>query len=226
MGDLALISAASFGAAVALALVLLVARRVHALTLLILGVLFGYGAGALVTLLLHFSPPEKVRAYVAWTFGSFGGVTWSQLRLLAPLLLFGLGLSLLSAKGLNGLLLGEAYGRSQGLEVGRLRVLLLIATALLAGGVTAFCGPIGFLGVAVPHLARALLGSADHRPLLPVTAMAGGLIALLADLVSRLPGSQEVLPLNAVTALLGAPVIAWVILRRPGLGAGTARGGA
>ncbi len=220
LGDLGVIVAASLGAAVVLALVLAVARRVHPLTLLILGVLFGYGALALVTLLVHFSPPQKVRAYLAWTFGSFSGVTWGQLALLAPLIVLGLLLAFLAAKALNALLLGETYGRTLGLEVGRLRVLLLSATSILAGGVTAFCGPIGFLGVAVPHLARALLATADHRLLLPATALAGASLALLADLVSRLPGSQEVLPLNAVTALLGAPVIAWVILRRSTLGMG------
>ncbi len=216
-GDFALITAASLGSGATLALVLVAARRVPTLTLLILGVLFGYAAGALVTVLMHFSVAERIQAYVAWTFGSFGGVTWSQLRLLAPVLVAGLLIAAAPAKPLNALLLGERTARSLGLEVRRVRLLVLASTALLAGGVTAFCGPVGFLGVAVPRLARVLFRSADHRLLVPATALAGAAIALLSDLVAQLPGSQAVLPLNAVTALLGAPVVAAVILRRRGL---------
>jgi iron complex transport system permease protein len=216
-GDLGLITAASVGAGASLFLVLFAARRVSTLTLLILGVLFGYATSALVTVLMHFALAERLQAYVAWTFGSFGGVTWSQLRVLAPGLAAGLAVAFLLAKPLNALLLGEGYARTLGLAVGRTRALVLVATALLAGGVTAFCGPIGFLGVAVPHLARALLRSADHRALLPATALAGALVALLADVGAQLPGSRAVLPLNAVTALLGAPIIAGLILRRRSL---------
>lgn len=219
LGDFGLIVAASAGAAAALTLVLIAARRVSTLTLLILGVLFGYATSSLVTILIHFSVAERVRAYVAWTFGSFGGVTWNQLRVLAPALAAGVLLAFLISKPLNALLLGERYARSMGLSVNRVRFAVLIATALLAGGTTAFCGPIGFLGVAVPHLARGLFHSADHRILVPGAALAGGAIALLSDLVAQLPGSQAVLPLNAVTALLGAPIIAVIILRRRGLDA-------
>ncbi len=217
LGDFGLIVAASTGAGAALTLVLIAARRVSTLTLLILGVLFGYATSALVTILIHFSVAERIRAYVAWTFGSFGGVTWSQLRVLAPALVAGVLLALLISKPLNALLLGESYARSMGLDVRRVRLVVLVATALLAGGTTAFCGPIGFLGVAVPHLARGLFHSADHRVLIPGTALAGGAIALLSDFVAQLPGSQAVLPLNAVTALLGAPIIGIIILRRRGL---------
>ncbi|RMH15179.1 MAG: iron ABC transporter permease [Acidobacteria bacterium] len=217
LGDAGLIAAASLGAGLVLVLVLIAARRVSSLTLLILGVLFGYAVSALVTVLMHFSIAERIQAYVLWTFGSFGGVTWSQLRLLAPAVLLGLGVAMACAKPANALLLGSRYARSMGLAVGRSRLLILSATALLAGSVTAFCGPIAFLGVAVPHLARALLGSGDHRRLLPAAALAGALVALVADLLAQLPGREGVLPLNAVTALLGAPVIAWLILRRRGL---------
>ena len=217
IGDFGLVVAASLGSGAALALVLLAARRVSTLTLLILGVLFGYATSALVTVLIHFSLAERIQSYVIWTFGSFGGVTWSQLRVLAPALLVGLALALASSKPLNVLLLGESYAASMGVAVARSRFLILGATALLAGGVTAFCGPIGFLGIAVPHLVRSLFRVADHRLLIPASVLAGALVALFSDLVAQLPGSQAVLPLNAVTALIGAPVIAVVILRRRNL---------
>jgi iron complex transport system permease protein len=213
-GGLGLATAASLGAGAVLALVLLAARRVSNLTLLILGVLFGYATSSLVTILVHFSLAERIQAYLTWTFGSFGGVTWSELRVLAPVLLAALLLSMALAKPLNALLLGESYAKSLGLAVRSTRFAVIAATALLAGGVTAFCGPVGFIGVAVPHLARGLFESSDHRVLMPGTALLGALVALVADLVAQLPGSETVLPLNAVTALIGTPVIAFVVLRR------------
>lgn len=216
-GELGLVAAASLGAAAVLALVLLASRRVSTLTLLILGVLFGYAVSALVTVLVHFSLAERIQAYLAWTFGSFGSVTWSELRVLAPLLAAALGLAFLMSKALNALLLGERYAESLGLTVRRARLAILATTAVLAGGATAFCGPVGFVGVAVPHLARGFFHTSDHRVLVPGTALLGALVALLSDLVAQLPGSASVLPLNAVTALLGAPVIIAVILRRRGL---------
>lgn len=218
-GDLAVAAAASIGAGLALGLVLLVARRVSILTLLILGMLFGYATGALVTVLLHFSMAERIQAYVVWTFGSFGGVTWEELTVLAPALLLGLAASVALAKPLDALLLGEGHARALGVRVVPVRYGVLVATAVLAGGVTAFCGPIGFVGVAVPHLARGLWSTSAHRVLLPATALLGAVVALAADLVAQMPGSSTVLPLNAVTALLGTPVIAWVVLRSRSFGA-------
>ncbi len=213
-GDLGLATAASLGSALVLALVMAAARRVSTLTLLILGVLFGYAVSSLVTVLIHFSLAERIQAYITWTFGSFDSVTWSQLRVLAPALGLGLAVALVAAKPLDALLLGERYAASLGVAVTRARFVILAATALLAGAVTAFCGPVGFLGVAVPHLARGLFHGADHRVLVPATALAGALVALASDLVAQMPGSSAVLPLNAVTALLGVPVITAVILRR------------
>ncbi|MEM8963143.1 MAG: iron ABC transporter permease [Acidobacteriota bacterium] len=218
VGDLTLVMAACIGAAGVLGLVLLASRHVSTLSLLILGVLFGYASGALVTVLLHFSIAERIRAYLQWTFGSFGSVTLGQIWLLATVVLGALVLATLLAKPLDGLLLGEAEARALGVEVGRVKTGVLIATALLAGSITAFCGPIGFIGIAVPHLARGLLGSVRHRLLIPASAAAGALIALLADLLAQLPGHDAVLPLNAVTALLGAPVIAWIVIRGRNLG--------
>jgi iron complex transport system permease protein len=214
-GDFALIVAASLGAVGVLLLILLAARRVRStMTLLILGLMFGYVTGSIVSVLIHFSIAERVQAYVNWTFGSFGGVTWGQMPLFAFAVSVALILANLSAKPLNALLLGESYARSMGLNIRRARLGLIVSAALLSGTVTAFCGPIGFLGIAVPHLCRALIGISDHRMLLPAVSLAGAGLALIADMIAQLPGSTVVLPLNAVTALFGAPVVIWVILRR------------
>ncbi|MFQ3661380.1 MAG: iron ABC transporter permease [Chloroflexaceae bacterium] len=220
LGNLSLAAAASLGAGAVLVLVLALARRVHSsVTLLILGLMIGYLTSAIVSLLLYFSIAERIQAYVAWSFGSFGGVTWTQMRVLAPTIGFGLLLAFVLTKALNALLLGEAYARSMGLDIRRARVGIVASGALLAGTVTAFCGPIAFLGIAIPHLCRALLRSADHRVLIPACALLGATAALLADLVAQAPGARVVLPLNAITALIGAPVVVWIILQR-GVGRG------
>jgi iron complex transport system permease protein len=215
IGDLSLTLAAIIGASLMLTIVLLVARRVSSVTtLLVLGLMFGYASGALVSLLMYFSIPERIQAFINWGYGSFGGVTWDQLMILAPVLLAGLSLSWATAKPLNAFLLGEDYARSMGVNVRYARIAIIAGSALLAGTVTAFCGPIGFLGVAVPHLCRTLFRTSDHRLLIPACILMGALCALSADLVARTPGNGVVLPLNAVTALLGAPVVGWVILRK------------
>ena len=215
LGQAGVVAAAVAGAALVLGLVLLAGRRLqHVMTLLILGLMFGYLTGALVSVLLYFSIPEQVQTYVLWTFGSFGAVTWGQLAVLAPVVLAGLGIAGLLVKPLNALLLGETYARSMGLGTRPARLWIIASAALLAGAVTAYCGPIGFVGVAVPHLCRALFNTSDHRALLPACLLCGGTLALAADLLARLPGSQATLPLNAVTALIGAPAVTWIILRR------------
>lgn len=216
------VAAGIAGAGLVLVLVVVTARRVPTLTLLILGVLFGYAASALVSILLRFGTAESVQSYVIWTQGEFASVSWAEMRVLAPLLGVGLVMAGLAVKPLDALLLGESYARSLGVGVERSRLWLISATALLAGAVTAFCGPIGFLGVAVPHLGRGLLRTSSHRLLVPAVALLGACLALVADLLAQLPGSSSVLPLNAVTALLGAPVVIWVIVRaRVRFGSGT-----
>ena len=215
LGDLGLATAAGIGAALTMLAVLFVANRLqNTVTLLILGLMFGYLASALVSLLIYFSLPERIQSFTLWSAGSFAGVTWSQMRIFAPLLVVGLGLAGLLPKSLNALLLGETYARTLGLNVGRARLGIILSASLLAGTVTAFCGPIGFLGVAVPHLCRGIFNTADHRVLVPTTVFLGAIMALLADLIAQLPGSQYVLPLNVVTSLFGVPVIVWVILRQ------------
>jgi iron complex transport system permease protein len=217
LGNLGVVIASSLGAAMVMALVLLASRRVQTMTLLILGLMFGYAANALVSILLHFSISERIHTYIAWTFGSFGGTTWRELRVYAPVLIVVLAAAHLIGKPLNALLLGENYARSMGVIVKQARFWIVVCASVLAGTVTAFCGPIGFIGIAVPHLARSVFGTSDHRILIPAAALLGSITALAADLIAQLPGSQTVLPLNAITALIGAPVVAWVILSRRNL---------
>ncbi len=217
LGDAGIIIAAALGALTVFIIVVLLARQVHTITLLVLGVLVGYLVNALVRILIHFSLPEQVQAYLSWTFGSFGGVSWQQLILFTPTVLIGILMSIGSIKSLNGLLLGETYARSLGISPRKARWRIILSASLLAGTVTAFCGLIGFIGIAVPHLARSLLRSSDHREVLPASALLGGAVALLADVLSQLPGSAAILPLNSVTALIGAPIIIWVILKQRNL---------
>jgi iron complex transport system permease protein len=208
------VGASLSGSAMAMLLMMIAARYArNSVTLLILGLLFGYATAAIVDLLLHFSPPEKLQSYIRWTLGSFGGVTWSQVPIFVGAVGLGWLLTLVMAKPLNLLLLDEAQAVSLGLSIGQLRAWSVVSVSLLAGSVTAFCGPIAFLGVAVPHLARSLIGTSDHRVLLPIVSLLGAILALVADILTQLPGRQ-VLPLNSVTALIGTPVILWVILRR------------
>jgi len=214
-GDLTLAVAASLGAGLVLGAVLILARRVqNTITLLVTGLMFGYLASAVVSLLIYFSQPERVQVFSLWTAGSFGGVTWSQMRVFIPATLLGLLIALVMIKPLNALLLGDDYARSLGLNVSRARAWIIVSASLLAGVSTAFCGPIWFVGVAVPHVARSLLKTADHRALLPASLMMGAAFALLADMIAQLPGSQRILPLNVVMSLFGVPVILSIILRQ------------
>lgn len=217
-GELGRILAAWIGAGGVLLLVLAAARSVREpVTLLILGLMVGYFVNALVSVLLSWSDSEQLRTYVSWTFGSFRGITWEQLASFAPSVGFGVALGALLVKPANAMLLGENYARTLGVPVERVRWLLVLSASILAGTVTAFCGPVAFLGVAVPHLARGLLGTSDHRVLAPAVLLLGANVALVADLLSRLPGREESLPLSAVTSLLGAPVLLWVVLRQRSL---------
>jgi len=214
-GDLGIITAACIGAASVALLVIVVARLVQsAIALLVLGLMFGYATGALVNILLQLSSAQQVQQFVIWTFGSFGGVTWVQLPLLATGVGIGGAIALISTAALNVMLLGEVQAQSLGVNLARLRLLVLLSSSLLAGIVTAFCGPIAFLGVAVPHLCRGMLRTADLRWLLPGVVIVGAGLALVADLLSQILVRSSVLPLNSVTALIGTPILIWVILRK------------
>ena len=214
-GQLSVVGAASMGAAIAMLLILMMARQIRSsLALLIFGLMLGYVTTALVTILLHFSRLEQTLTYLNWTFGSFSGVTWQEVPILLSVVLLGLGIAQLTCKFLNLLLLGEEQAISLGLSITAVRGYLIFSASLLAGGVTAFCGPIAFLGVAVPHLGRSLFRTQDHRILVPAVALLGALLALVANSIAQVPGSQTVLPLNAVMALLGAPVLIWLMLKQ------------
>jgi iron complex transport system permease protein len=218
-GDLGMAAAASIGAALTVALILQFAHYIRSgATLLIVGLMVGQLTFAGVSLLLYFSIPERIQAYINWGFGAFGGVTWAQLPILVAAVGAGLLLAALLIKSLNALLLGETYARSLGVQIARARLGIIASAALLTGAVTAFCGPIGFLGIAVPHICRALFSTADHRLLMPGCMVLGMCAALAAGLLADVPGSSLALPLNAVTALLGAPVVIWVIARWRGAG--------
>ncbi|MBP0016392.1 MAG: iron ABC transporter permease [Cyanobacteria bacterium SBLK] len=207
--------AAGLGAGLAVGLLLAIAQQLQSpLTLLVLGLMFGYLTTAFTTILLHFSTSERTQTYLIWTFGSFAGVTWPQIRVLLPMVAIGLVISGLLCSSLNLLLLGDEQARSLGLSVRAVRAGIVIGAALLAGTVVAFCGPVAFLGVAVPHLCRSAFKSAEHRVLIPATILIGALLALFADAIAQLPGRDAVLPLNAVTALLGAPVVVWLVWQR------------
>ena len=220
LGDLGLAGAAVVGAAVVMAVVLALSMRVRSIvTVLIVGLLVGQLVGALITILISAAEEQYVDQFVRWGFGSFRGVTWSELRILAPAVAVGIVIAMLSVKQLNVLLLGDSYARSLGVHVRRAQLITMLGAALLAGSVTAFAGPIAFLGVAIPHLARGLFRTSDHRVLAPAVILCGGMLALAAEIVAQLPGLSSVLPLNAVTALIGAPVVLSVLLRRRRLSA-------
>ncbi len=210
MTSLGVAGAAWLGAAAVLVVIALVGHRVKdIMVILILGMMFSSGVGAVVQILQYLSREESLKAFVIWTMGALGDVTLRQLAILAPSVAAGLLLSVLAIKPLNMLLFGEEYAVTMGLDIRRARALLFLSTTLLAGTVTAFCGPIGFIGLAMPHVTRMLMRDSDHRVLLPATMLTGASVLILCDIISKL----FVLPVNAVTALLGIPIVVWVVLR-------------
>jgi iron complex transport system permease protein len=214
-GDAALTLAATAGALVVLGLVLSLSRRIaSSATLLIVGLMAGYAVSAFVTLLVGVTEPDRLQQFAAWGFGSFSGVTWPRLAVFAPAVVLGLAMAAGTTKALNALLLGETYAQSMGIAVRRVRWVTMAGASVLGGAVTAFCGPIGFVGIAVPHVARGLTGTGDHRVLVPATMIIGAAVALAAQMLALAPSRAGVLPLNAVTSMLGAPVVVAVLLRQ------------
>lgn len=209
------ILAALVGAFVVLLIILGFSRKVSSnVMLLIIGIMVGYLASSVIAILNYHASADKVHQYVMWGMGDFSGVSLSKLPWLAGFSLAGLLGALLLIKPLNALLLGEAYATNLGVNVRRARLLILICTGVLTAIVTAFCGPVSFIGLAVPHIARLLLGSSNHRHLLPVTLLAGSCTALLCSILTVVPGSGNILPLSAITPIIGAPVIIYVIVNR------------
>jgi len=214
LAEVGMVLSASIGSVIVIFLILFIARRIASRTvILIIGIMFGYGVSALVSVLIHFSLAERVQSFLTWSFGSFSTVSWKELQIMVPLLGITMLLSFPLAKSLNALLLGETYASSMGVETRSIRSLVILSAAVLAATVTAFCGPVAFLGIAIPHLGRNLFRTGDHRILIPATILLGGILALVADLATHIPGHGIVLPLNALTSLIGAPVVIWVIAR-------------
>ena len=212
LGNWILVAASWTGAGAVMILIMFISSRVKdIMTILILGIMLSSGISAIVTIMQYFSNETMLKAYVIWTMGSLGNLTSGQLNVLLISVSVGVFLSLISAKMLNALLLGENYAGSIGLNIRFARIVIFTGTSILAGSVTAFCGPIGFIGIAVPHIVRILFKTSDHKILIPGTILTGGAVMLASDIISQLPGSDNVLPVNAITSLIGIPVVIWVI---------------
>ncbi len=210
--------AASIGSGVIFLIVIAVAHRVKDNTsLLIIGLMIAAASGSFVSVLQFLSKAQDLQSFVIWTLGSVGGTSWEEIFILGLLLITGTLISMGSIKSLNAWLLGDNYALSLGVNLKRSRFWIVLATSLLTGGVTAFCGPIAFVGLAVPHLVRLLVPTTNHKVLLPMVMIGGASLMLLCDLLAQLPGSANVLPLNAVTSIIGAPVVIWVVIRSKGI---------
>lgn len=214
VSSLGVVGAAWIGSALIMSVVLAVTARIKdIMVVLILGMMFGSAATAVVEILQYLSPEGALKSFVVWTMGSLGSVSREQLLIMAPVMIAGLVLSVSLIKPLNAMLLGENYASTMGINIRRTRLLISSITVMLAGTVTAFCGPIGFIGLAVPHIARMIFREADHRIMMPASMLLGSLIMLFCDVASQLPASDMTLPINTVTALIGIPVVVVVIVR-------------
>jgi iron complex transport system permease protein len=217
-GSWLIILASTIGAMLVLLIILAISFKIRDnVIMLIVGIMVANITIAVVSIWQYFSDPEQIQEYILWTFGSLGGVTNEQLRVLALIVGFGILMTFFSSKSLNALLLGEDYAESMGLNIRWTRIGIIAITSVLAGAITGFCGPIGFIGIAVPHLTRSALNTSDHKVLIPATVLVGAILMLFCDLLAKVPGSQTVLPVNAITALVGSPVVIWIILKRKNL---------
>lgn len=210
-----IVAASTLGSLMVLLAVLLVAQRLRdTMAILIVGLMFGSFTGALVGVLTYFSTAEQLQKYTFWAMGSLGNLPWDNIVILAVTVAAGLLLSALCIKPLNALLLGERYAKSMGINFARTRFIIIMATSLLAGSITAFAGPIAFIGLAVPHMAKLLFRTSSHLVLYWATLLLGAIIMLLCDTLTQLPGSEFMLPINAITSIIGAPVVIWLLLHK------------
>lgn len=215
VNDISLAIASSIGSFLVLLVVVVVAFRIKdTMALLIIGLMFGSITAAIVSVLSYFTDAEKLQQYIYWSFGSVGNLTWNQLVLLLIIVLIGIVLGIASIKSLNAYLLGENYARSLGVNLKKSRYMIIISAGLLAGGITAFAGPIAFIGLAVPHLTRQIFNTTDHRILVPAVLIYGAILMLICDTIAQLPSSTNVLPINAITSIVGAPVVIWLLVRK------------
>ena len=207
--------ASSLGAFLVLLAVMIVAQKVrNTMSILIIGLMFGSLTSAIISVLAYFSSAEQLQQYLFWSFGNLGNLSWNELLIFFVIYLIGMGLIIFIIKPLNSLLLGENYAKSLGVNIKRTRNITLVITALLTGVITAFSGPIAFVGLAVPHLAKIVFNSSNHKVLLPATAIIGAIVMLLSDTIAQLPNSEFTLPINAITSLFGAPIVIWLLVRK------------
>jgi iron complex transport system permease protein len=207
---------ASGGCFAVVVIMLAIAQRLRDnVSLLLVGMMISAAVSSIVGILQFVSKAEEMQIYIVWTFGSLGSLSWPEIAVLTATLAAGTLLAIRSAKALNAWLLGQHYAQSLGVPIKRSRMIIILSTCILTGSVTAFCGPIGFVGLAVPHLVKLLIRTSDHKILIPASMAGGAALMLFCDVLAQLPGSTQVLPINAVTALIGAPVVIWVILRHP-----------
>lgn len=210
-----LVIASALGSFLVLLAVLAATLKVKdTMAILIIGLMFGSLTGALVAVLSYFSNAEQLQQYIFWSFGSLGNQTWQGISILSLCFVIGLVLSIFSAKSLNALLLGESYAKSMGLKIKKNMLVIIIATSILAGGITAFVGPIAFIGLAVPHLTRQFVKTSNHFVLIPAVALSGAILMLVCDTIAQLPGTVYTLPINAITSVVGAPVVIWLLVRK------------
>lgn len=209
-----IVIAASLGSGLVFIIVLFIAQRLRDNTsLLIIGLMTGAATASLVSVLQFLSKAEDQQAYLLWTFGSLGSLNWLEIQILSLIVVAGGLIGIFSVKALNAWLLGDNYARSIGIHLNKSRLLIILSTSILTGSVTAFCGPIAFVGLAVPHLTKIIIKTHNHRILLPAVMVSGAILMLFCDIISQLPGSTYVLPINAITALIGAPVVIWIVLK-------------
>jgi len=205
--------AAWLGAGTVMLLLLFVSYRIKdVMTILILGIMFSSGLAAIISIMQYFSQASALKSFVIWSMGSLGNVSGAQLSIMAWAILPLLLVTLAYSKVLNGLMLGEEYARTMGVRIQRTRLIIFATTSILAGTITAFCGPIGFIGIAVPHMTRFLLKRSDHRVMIPASMLTGMVVMVSSDIISRLPGTEQILPINAVTSLIGIPVVIWLVV--------------
>jgi iron complex transport system permease protein len=210
-----IVIASSLGSFLVLLAVLAVSSKVRdTMAILIIGLMFGSITAAVVSVLSYFSSAEQLQQYIFWGFGSLSNLSWSELLIFFIIYLIGIALSIASIKGLNSLLLGDNYAKSLGLNLKQSRFILILATSLIAGTITAFAGPIAFIGLAIPHLTRQIFKSSNHKVLIPAVFLFGAIVMLICDSIAQLPGSDYTLPINAITALVGAPVVIWLLVRQ------------
>ena len=213
-----IILASCLGSLFVLLMILVVSQRLRdTMSILIIGLMFSSFTGAIVSVLSYFSTAEQLQKYTFWSMGSIGNLSWESILLLAISVAVGLLLSLLTLKPLDALLLGENYAKSMGLDLKKARYVIILATSILAGGITAFAGPIAFVGLAVPHLSKLLFQTSNHRILFVSTLLIGAIIMLFCDTISQMPGFDFTLPINAITSIVGAPVVVWLIVRKKSL---------